>query len=82
MCQLGNAETAIFKAIHVPFPLSELVSFGCPDSLSGYRIQQNVTTDDRMAADAKDLLSVSIRAIRGQAPHSAFRIPHLRWSAI
>src|SRR5713101_7940637 len=31
----------------------------------------------RLAADAKDRLSALIRAIRGQARHSAFRQPHL-----
>jgi len=36
-----NAETAIFKAFHVSFPLSEFVSFGCPDSRSGFGIPQS-----------------------------------------
>src|SRR5260370_36152408 len=45
-------------------------------------IQQNVTTDDKMAADAKDLLYVSIRAIRGQAPQSALRTPQWMGSVL
>src|SRR5712692_1009030 len=36
----------------------------------------------RMAADAKELLSASIRVIRGQAPHSEFCILHSAFSIL
>ena len=31
----------MFKPSHVPFPLSEFMSFGCPESLSGFRDLQS-----------------------------------------
>ena len=63
------------SAIRGSHPLAEFMSFGYPDSRSGSRLPQNLTTDATDATDDKDLLSASIRVIRGQAPQFGAPFP-------